>query len=78
MVAQDPGLINFIDTKAKMSSSKKLTCKGALQLQSLYTDKKENQIFLIYKEIQSGVVAKSYLTNCLLIYGEIFAHFLIY
>ncbi len=26
----------------------------------LYTDKKENQIFLIYKEIQSGGVAKSY------------------
>jgi hypothetical protein len=25
----------------------------------LYTDKKENQIFLIYKEIQSGAVAKS-------------------
>jgi hypothetical protein len=26
-----------------------------------YTDKKENQIFLIYKEIQSGAVAKSYM-----------------
>ncbi len=44
----------------------------------LYTDKKENQIFLIYKEIQSGAVAKSYMTNGLLIYGEIFAHFLTY
>jgi hypothetical protein len=43
-----------------------------------YTDKKENQIFLIYKEIQIGAVAKSYTTNGLLIYGEIFAHFLIY
>jgi hypothetical protein len=43
-----------------------------------YTDKKENQIFPIYKEIQSGAVAKSYMTNGLLIYGEIFAHFLIY
>ncbi len=41
------------------------------------TDKKENQIFLIYKEIQNGSVAKSYMTNCLLIYLEIFAHFLI-
>ncbi len=41
------------------------------------TDKKENQIFLIYKEIQNGAVAKSYMTNGLLIYGEIFAHFLI-
>jgi hypothetical protein len=36
--------------------------------------KKENQIFLIYKEIQSGAVAKSYMTNGLLIYGKIFAH----
>ncbi len=43
-----------------------------------YTDKKENQIFLIYKKIQSGAVAKSYMTDGLLIYGEIFAHFLIY
>jgi hypothetical protein len=43
-----------------------------------YTDKKENSIFLIYKEIQNGAVAKSYMTNGLLIYVEIFAHFLIY
>jgi hypothetical protein len=28
------------------------------------TDKKENQIFLIYKEIQSGAVAKSYMRKC--------------
>jgi hypothetical protein len=40
--------------------------------------KKEKQIFLIYKEIQNGAVAKSYKTNGLLIYGEIFPHFLIY
>jgi hypothetical protein len=37
-----------------------------------YIDKKENK-----KEIQSGAVAKSYMTNGLLIYGEIFSHFLI-
>jgi hypothetical protein len=43
-----------------------------------YTDKKENLIFLIYREIQNGAVAKSYMTNGLLIYWEIFAHFLIY
>ncbi len=40
-----------------------------------YTDKKENQIFLIYKEIQSGAIAKSYMTNGLLTYGEIVMHF---
>jgi hypothetical protein len=44
---------------------------------ALHTDKKENQIFLIYKENQNGSVAKSYMTNGLLIYGEIFAHLLI-
>jgi hypothetical protein len=43
-----------------------------------HTEKKENQIFFIYEEIQNGAVAKSHMTNGLLIYGEIFAHFLIY
>jgi hypothetical protein len=35
-----------------------------------YTDKKENQIFLLYKEIQSGTVAKSYMRKGFLIYEE--------
>jgi hypothetical protein len=35
---------------------------------SIYTDKKDNQIFLIYKEIQSGAVAKSYMRKDFLIY----------
>ncbi len=46
--------------------------------QGSHTDKKEKQIFLIYKEIQNGSVAKSYMTNGLIIYGDIFSHFLIY
>ncbi len=33
-----------------------------------YTDKKENTIFIIYKEVQKGEVAKSYMTNGLLRY----------
>jgi hypothetical protein len=33
-----------------------------------YTDKKEIKIFLIYREIQKGAVAKSYRTKGLLIY----------
>jgi hypothetical protein len=37
-------------------------------LNTVYTDKKENKIFLIYKDIQKGAVAKSYMTNGLLIY----------
>jgi hypothetical protein len=36
-----------------------------------HTDKKENKIFLIYKEIQNGAVAKSYMTKGLLLYEEI-------
>jgi hypothetical protein len=42
-----------------------------------YTDKK-NQIFLIYKEIQSGAVAKSYMRKGFLIYEEMRKYFPIY
>jgi hypothetical protein len=47
------------------------------ELKEAYTEK-ENKIFPICKEIQKGAVAKPYMTNGLLIYGVIFAHFLIY
>jgi hypothetical protein len=52
---------------------------GEIEMKGLnrYTDKKDNKIFLIDKEIQSEAFAKSYMTNGLLIYREIFAHFLI-
>jgi hypothetical protein len=40
--------------------------------------KKKRKFSSYIKKIQSGAVAKSYMTNSLLIYGEIFAHFLIY
>jgi hypothetical protein len=55
-------------------------CYTSLYVHALrkHAEKKENQIFLIYKEIQSGAVAKSYMTNGLLIYREILTHFLIY
>ncbi len=43
-----------------------------------YTDQKENKIVLIYKETQKGAVAKSYMTNGLLIYDIIYVHFLRY
>jgi len=42
------------------------------------TDKKEKQIFLIYKEIQSGAVAKSYMRKGFLIYEEMRKYFPIY
>jgi hypothetical protein len=35
-----------------------------------HTDKKENKIFLIYKEIQKGAVAKSYMRKGFLIYEK--------
>jgi hypothetical protein len=34
----------------------------------LYTDKKEKKIFPIFKKIQSGAVAKSYMRKGFLIY----------
>jgi hypothetical protein len=42
------------------------------------TDKKENNIFLIYKEMQSGAVAKSYMRKGFLIYEEMRKYFPIY
>jgi hypothetical protein len=43
-----------------------------------YTDKKENKIFLIYKEIQMGAVAKSYMRKGFLIYEEMCTYLFIY
>jgi hypothetical protein len=44
----------------------------------LYTDKKGNKIFLIYKEIQSGAVAKSNMRKGFLLYEEMRKYFPIY
>ncbi len=41
-------------------------------------DKKDYKIFLIYKEIQSGAVAKSYMRKSFLIYEEMREYFPIY
>jgi hypothetical protein len=43
-----------------------------------HTDKKLNKIFLIYTEIQSGAVAKSYMSKGFLIYEEMRKCFPIY
>jgi hypothetical protein len=43
-----------------------------------YTDKKENKIFLIFREIQSGAVAKSYMRKGFLIYEEMRKYLVIY
>jgi hypothetical protein len=41
------------------------------------TDKKENKIFLIYKEIQTGAVAKSYMRKSFLIYEKMCKYLII-
>jgi hypothetical protein len=43
-----------------------------------YTLIKEKKIFLIYKEIQKGAVAKSYMRKDFLIYEEMRAFLVIY
>jgi hypothetical protein len=43
-----------------------------------FTDKEENQIFLLYRDIQSGAVAKSYMRKVFLIYEEMRKYFPIY
>jgi hypothetical protein len=42
------------------------------------TDKKESQIFLIYKKIQNGAVAKSVMRKGFLIYEEMRKYLTIY
>jgi hypothetical protein len=44
----------------------------------MHTDKKEKKIYLIYRETQSGAVAKSYIRNGFLIYEEMQKYFPIY
>jgi hypothetical protein len=57
---------------------KSLFCKPIIESCFLigdFTDKKENQIFLIFKEIQSGAVAKSYMRKGFLTYEEMPKYF---
>jgi hypothetical protein len=42
------------------------------------TDKKENEMFLIFKEIQMGSVAKSYMRKGFLVYEEMRKYFTVY
>jgi hypothetical protein len=41
----------------------------------MHTDKKEKKIYLIYRETQSGAVAKSYIRNGFLKYEEMQKYF---
>jgi hypothetical protein len=61
---------------AGMGRSSPFRLRSSIELQSRSdkkvsknTDKKENKIFLIYREIQNSAFAKPYMTNDLLING---------
>jgi hypothetical protein len=56
---------------------KSITCQTSKKTNS-FTDKKENKISLIYKEIQNGAVAKSYMRKGFLIYEEMRKYLTIY
>ncbi len=58
-----------------------MTClfyDSAVRKKEKYTDKLENLIFLMYKEIQNGAVAKSYMRKGFLLYKEMRKYFPIY
>jgi hypothetical protein len=57
---------------------KRARCSGAKGYAAPYTDKKEKEIFLIYKEIQMGSVAKSYMRKGFLLYEEMRKYLVIY
>jgi hypothetical protein len=54
--------------------SSKFVCK----IHASVLIKKENKIFLMYKEIQKGTVAKSYMMKGFLIYEEIRKYLVMY
>ncbi len=54
-----------------ISHSLKLPALGTVRTEMCcFTDKEENTIFLIYKGIQNGAVAKSYMRKGFLVYEE--------
>jgi hypothetical protein len=59
-------------------SSKMSSYQHILIMYEKCTDKKENKIFLIYKEIQMGAVARSYMRKGFLMYEELRRYFVIY
>jgi hypothetical protein len=75
----EPGTLGALFVKKNMETITKQyliilhMCKKVVR-----TDKKEIQNFFIYKEIQSGAVAKSYMRKGFLIYEEMRKYFPIY
>ncbi len=54
-------LKSFYNPSTMIAQQTQLTVTTMTNL--ICTDKEENQIFLIYKEIQNGAVAKSYMSH---------------
>ncbi len=54
------------------------SCGNLERKNDSYTEKKYKKIFLVYREIQSGAVAKSYIRKGFLIYEEMRKYFSIY
>jgi hypothetical protein len=67
-----PGQINPAAFFRKVVLYSLKTFRGILQS---HTDKKENKIFLIYKEIQMGSGAKSFMRKGFLIYEKMHKYF---
>jgi hypothetical protein len=65
---------NNNEKKKDVATFLRQSCNSFPKFLSRYTDKKEKNV-LIYKEIQKGAVANSYMPNGLLIYDKIFAKF---
>ncbi len=55
-----------------------LVHRNKILLINLHTDKKEKEIFLIYKEIKMGSVAKSNMRRSFLIYEEMCKYLVMY
>jgi hypothetical protein len=70
---------NFSNRDSTISST--LAARKSARLSGMmhaYTDKKENEILIIYKEIQMGSVAKSYMRKGLIICEEMCKYLTIY
>jgi hypothetical protein len=65
-------LLHGTQPRSNLESTWRIACP------LFYTDKKENKISLIYREIQMGAVAKSYMRKGFLIYEEMRKYLTIY
>jgi hypothetical protein len=69
----------MMEKSAKPSEGRRCTpYPCTLVTGTTYTDKRGKKIFLIYKEIQIGAVAKSYMRKGFLIYEEMRKYLVIY